>query len=120
MVQKLDYHKLSSDDKAYWKNENGELFVDVELEFGRALTWQELTTVLKHFILCLEAHQAQDEYAVALIDFIDPHLMKMTLHLLDVPRSRALLALVVQLKEKFPVARWNSIKYSDSHSKPMG
>ena len=119
MTKKLEYHKLSPKDKAYWKNEKGDLFVDIELEFGRDLTPAQRTVIMKHFILGFEARGAQEEYSVAMIDILNPHLVKMTVQLLGIPKSRALLALVVQLKDMFPVVRWNSIEYTDLHEKPL-
>ncbi len=105
MTEKLDYHILSGSGRAHWRNERGDIFEEFEVEFGRELSPQERTAVMKHFILGFETLKAQDEYAIALLDFLNPSILTLAVQILAISRTRALLALLVRLRGMFSVIR---------------
>jgi len=116
MVKKLQYSKASSDSAAFWTNEKGEYFVEHEIVFRKELSASEKMAVIKHFVLGFEPLDAQAEGAVLQVDFLDPQRLKMTIQVLEHTKKRTTLALVVQLRKKYPVASWNGIKYPTSDS----
>lgn len=111
MTEKLDYHILPGSGRAHWKNERGDIFEDIEIEFGREISIREKGEVLKHFVLGFENLEATDEYAVVALDFVDSYIFKLTVQILSIGKSRAVLALLVGLREKLPVIRIGNRTY---------
>jgi len=120
MSEKLDYHTLSGSGRAHWKNERGDIFEEFEIEFKRELSPQERTEVMRHFVLGFAARNAQHEYCVASLDFTNPSVLKLAIQLIAPNRTGALLALLVQLREMFPVARVGDRVYPDPESGSSG
>jgi hypothetical protein len=110
MTKKLDHHIVAGG-MAHWKNEHGDIFEDIEIEFGREISIREKSEVLKDFVLGFEKLEATDEYAVVALDFVESHIFKLTVQILSIGKSRAVLALLVGLREKFPVIRIGNRTY---------
>jgi hypothetical protein len=108
---KLDYLSLPNHSSASWHNEEDIWFTDLEIEFRQRLTPQQKTEVIKHFVNGFEAYQAQHEYCIVYLNWFDDSILTMTFQSLEVSRTRSLFALMVDLRQLFPVARMGNQVY---------
>ena len=60
---------------------------------------------MKHFVLGFAAHEAEQEFCVASLDFTDPAKLRLAIQFLASQRTGALLSLLIELRQLFPVAR---------------
>lgn len=112
--EKLNYQFLARSYGALWQNDTGEYFIDVEIEFARTISLPEKAKIAQHFALGFEQLQAQHEYCLVYLNFFAARILRLTVQQIELGRTRALLALLVQLREMVPVTRIGHRTYDDS------
>ncbi len=88
-----------------WCNEDdsSQHFTDLTFNFTRPLNPAERHTAIAHFVEGLSRLGVTDKYAIFTINFADPTILQVTLQSLALDRSRSLLRLIVEFRQKFPV-----------------
>ncbi len=104
MIEKKYIFALTEGRKIWQNGDNeNERFTDLNFNFTRPLNPTEQHTAIAHFVEGLSRLGVTDKYAIFTINFADPTILQVTLQSLALDRSRSLLRLIVEFRQKFPV-----------------
>ncbi len=104
MIEKKYIFALTEGRKIWQNGDNeNEHFTDLNFNFTRPLNPTERQAAIAHFVEGLSRLEVTDNYAICAIDFFEPTFLQITLQSLALDRSRALLRLIVEFRQKFPV-----------------
>jgi hypothetical protein len=94
-----------TEEQKLWCNEDDpkQHFTDLNFHFTRPLNPAERHEAIAHFVEGLSRLEVTDKYLICVIDFAIPTLFQMTLQSLALDRSRSLLRLIMEFRQKFPV-----------------
>ncbi|GEM_PF-2470308 len=100
-----EYLVAITDQMKSWQNLDrpGKLFTDLNFNFTRPLHPAERHEAIAHFVEGLSRLEVTNNYAICALNFADPTFLQITLQSLALDRSRALLRLIVEFRQKFPV-----------------
>lgn len=111
LPEKREYDARPNSSRALWCNSNGEQFEDIEIEFAHALSAEECRAILQFVVYHTMHVIRQREVDLLYFNFFNPKMLGLTFHILSIGRDRTVFALLVALRQHYPVIRIGNSTY---------
>lgn len=112
LPKKEEYDRPAHAVAGIWSDTEGNLYKDIEIEFGRNLTIDEKREVIIHFAVGIRTKDTSHEYDIVYVNFFEPRKLYITFRWSTITKERAVFALLVELRQQFPVVKIGNVSYT--------